>query len=54
METSHLGLHVPRSITLCKRSGCESLHFSHLIQMEEEASLMMADSHTDMNIAECY
>ena len=45
METSHLGMSVLMSLTLCTLSGCRLCICSHLLQ--EEASLMMAEQGTD-------
>lgn len=42
METSHLGLSISRSLTLCVTSDCGTLDL-----LQEEASLMMAQQDTD-------
>lgn len=41
METSLLGLSVPKSLILCTLSSCGSLYLFHLLQVK--ASLMMAE-----------
>jgi hypothetical protein len=46
IETSCLGLSVPRSLTLCIMSGCRSLCLFHLLQ--EEASLIMTEQGSDL------
>lgn len=46
MEATHLGLSVPRLLTLCTLSGCGSHISSQLLQ--EEASLVMADQGTNL------
>lgn len=46
METSRLGLGIPRSFTFCILSGCRSFYFSHLLQ--GESSLMVPGQGADV------
>lgn len=45
MKTSHLGLSVPKSLSLCELSSCGSHTSSHLLQ---ESSLMMDEQDVDL------